>query len=502
MATHDYVIANASGAAVRADLNNALAAIVSNNSSSTEPATTYAYMWWVDTANGQLKQRNAANDGWVTVRELDGTLLMEDGTAAAPGLSFASDLDTGFFSAGANALGIATNGIERVKFGTSEVVFNDGGEDIDFRIEGDTNSALFFVDAGAEAVGIGTTVPQNNLHLSSSSTTTRLQITNSTTAEGSSDGTALIQTGNTFLINNRENDDIYFATNNSEAVRIDSSQRLLVGTSTSSQVGGVVDAALQVESTSSEGSRFSLLRRNSGAGGPIIALGKTGGSGNEVVLNNDSLGMIDFSGGDGTDVISSAARIQCFVNGTPGANDMPGRLVFSTTAAGEASPTERWQINANGVLLSLGGNIDNAATYTATTANSANMYVGSGGVYQRSTSSIKYKTDIEALQDKYADAVLECRPVWYRSTCENDCAEHSWWGFIAEEVAEIDPRLVHWKTTESVVQEDGRLVKIPCDPEPDGVAYDRFVPHLLNLIKRQHQAIETLEAKVAALESA
>ena len=136
MATHDYVIANASGAAVRADLNNALAAIVSNNSSTTEPATTYAYMWWVDTTSGQLKQRNAANDGWVTVRELDGTLLMEDGTAAAPGLSFASDLDTGFFSAGANALGIATNGVERVEFGTSEVVFNDGGEDIDFRIEG------------------------------------------------------------------------------------------------------------------------------------------------------------------------------------------------------------------------------------------------------------------------------------------------------------------------------------------------------------------------------
>jgi len=154
MATHDYVIANASGAAVRADLNNALAAIVSNNSSSTEPATTYAYMWWVDTTSGRLKQRNAANDGWVTVRELDGTLLMEDGTAAAPGLSFASDLDTGFFRPGANQLGIATNGIERVEFGTSEVVFNDGGNDIDFRIEGDTEANLFVVDAGNDSVSI------------------------------------------------------------------------------------------------------------------------------------------------------------------------------------------------------------------------------------------------------------------------------------------------------------------------------------------------------------
>jgi hypothetical protein len=103
MATHDYVIANASGAAVRSDLNNALAAIVSNNSNATAPATTYAYMWWADTTAGQLKLRNAANDGWIVIRELDGTLLMEDGSAASPGLAFASDLDTGFFSAGANA---------------------------------------------------------------------------------------------------------------------------------------------------------------------------------------------------------------------------------------------------------------------------------------------------------------------------------------------------------------------------------------------------------------
>ena len=50
MATHDYVIDNSTGANVRADLNNVLAAIVSNNSSSSEPSTKYAYQWWADTA--------------------------------------------------------------------------------------------------------------------------------------------------------------------------------------------------------------------------------------------------------------------------------------------------------------------------------------------------------------------------------------------------------------------------------------------------------------------
>jgi hypothetical protein len=70
LATHDYVIANGTGAAVRSDLNNALAAVVSNNSDTTEPTTTYAYMWWADTVNGLLKIRDAANSAWVTVGTL------------------------------------------------------------------------------------------------------------------------------------------------------------------------------------------------------------------------------------------------------------------------------------------------------------------------------------------------------------------------------------------------------------------------------------------------
>ena len=70
MAQHDYVIANGTGAAVRSDLNGALAAIATNNSGATEPTTTYAYQWWPDTTTGLLKIRNAANSGWVTVGTL------------------------------------------------------------------------------------------------------------------------------------------------------------------------------------------------------------------------------------------------------------------------------------------------------------------------------------------------------------------------------------------------------------------------------------------------
>jgi len=147
------------------------------------------------------------------------------------------------------------------------------------------------------------------------------------------------------------------------------------------------------------------------------------------------------------------------------------------------------------------GFVSAPGVYSNTTAVAANVNVDSNGLIRRSTSSAKYKTDIETLQDSYADALLGCRPVWYRSTCENDNPSWGWWGFIAEEVAAIDPRLVQWKTVKVTYNENGSVVETPCEPEPEGVAYDRFVPHLLNLIKRQKEQIEAIEARLSALEA-
>ena len=70
MSTHDYIVDNQNGANFRSDLNNALAAIVSNNSSATAPTTTYAFMLWADTANDLLKQRNAADSAWISILTL------------------------------------------------------------------------------------------------------------------------------------------------------------------------------------------------------------------------------------------------------------------------------------------------------------------------------------------------------------------------------------------------------------------------------------------------
>jgi len=159
MAQHDYIIANQSGAAFRADLNNALAAIVSQNSGAAEPSVTYAYQPWADTTTGLFKIRNAANSAWITLYQLDGewsTIALEDGTAAAPSLYFKdSGTDTGVYSPGTDQVAIATAGAQRVNFnGATEVVFNDGGNDVDFRIEGDTEPNLFKIDAGTDQVRV------------------------------------------------------------------------------------------------------------------------------------------------------------------------------------------------------------------------------------------------------------------------------------------------------------------------------------------------------------
>jgi len=86
MAQHDYDIANGTGAAVRTDINNVLDAVVSQNSGSSAPSTTFSYQQWADTSAGLLKIRNGANNAWVTVGALDQANLGL-ATLASPNLS-------------------------------------------------------------------------------------------------------------------------------------------------------------------------------------------------------------------------------------------------------------------------------------------------------------------------------------------------------------------------------------------------------------------------------
>lgn len=141
-----------------------------------------------------------------------------------------------------------------------------------------------------------------------------------------------------------------------ERARIDSAGRLLVGVATARADFSTIAPQFQIENTSVAGARFSLTRNAESAGAAEIFLGKTRSSvngGSTVVSSGDSLGGVGFWGADGTSLIPGAS-INAAVDGTPGTNDMPGRLVFSTTADGSASPTERMRISANGAVNVVG----------------------------------------------------------------------------------------------------------------------------------------------------
>ena len=145
---------------------------------------------------------------------------------------------------------------------------------------------------------------------------------------------------------------IAVTTSGNERMQIDSSGRLLVGTTSARSIADGTPN-LQVEGIAGTAS-LGLVRNQDNSGGSNISFAKSRGTSlgaNDAVQDNDTLGTINFAGADGTDINSNAASIKAEVDGTPGSNDMPGRLVFSTTADSASSPTERMRIDSSGRLL-------------------------------------------------------------------------------------------------------------------------------------------------------
>ena len=131
----------------------------------------------------------------------------------------------------------------------------------------------------------------------------------------------------------------------------------IFGGATSRSAGPTVHPAFQFEGTTAGSVSYQCIAgsTNAAVSPQIILARQRGGVGDSTLVNsNDSLGLIRFNGGDGTDCVSTAAQIECRVDGTPGSNDMPGRLMLSTTADGSSIPTERLRIDSSGNVLIAG----------------------------------------------------------------------------------------------------------------------------------------------------
>ena len=311
--THDYILSNQSGASFRTDLNNALAAIVSNNSNSSSPATTYAYQWWADTTAGTLKIRNSANNAWIELLQLDGTLTLENGSASAPALANRSDLNTGVFFSAADNFDIATGGSVRA------------------------NVSSTGLSVTGEITASGDLVTADRLKHSGDTNT---------------------------VVRFPANDTIALETSGSESFRVDSSRRILVNTTSQRIIAGG-SARLQIENTSTE--QLSLCRNSNDAGGATLAFGKTRSG--ATVQDDDSLGSINFAGDDGTDVSEIGAKIEAVCDAATASNRVPARMEFYTENAGSVLNLNMVITRDGQVFLPFGDTRDNMQSYCHSTAD-------------------------------------------------------------------------------------------------------------------------------------
>ena len=258
------------------------------------------------------------------------------GSAGAPSIQVGvgASVAPGLYGAGTDLLGISTGGAGRI-----------------------------FIDSTGQ-LGIGTSSPSQALEVAGnisftanaasarifgpplSSDTTLVLRGGSSTGEG-----ANIELGRDEIVYIDATQHLFRSLAGTERARIDNSGRLLVGTSSNrpSRIGtSSFNSLLQIESDTEAAQSITRWAADSNSSRLHLQKGRGTGASPTIVAADDNLGDFTFSGYDGANM-TNGARITAAVDGTPGTNDMPGRLVFSTTADGAATPTERMRINSIGV---------------------------------------------------------------------------------------------------------------------------------------------------------
>jgi hypothetical protein len=313
----------------------------------------------------------------------------------------------------------------------------------------------------------------------------------------------------------------------SERARIDPSGRLLVGTSSAltSSISQVPRLQVLTGDTNDSGMLLGAFSAGSGRTQLNFVRSKSSSIGaNTVVVNGDVLGEISWNGADGTGYIKSA-QIFAAVDGTPGVNNMPGRLVFSTTSAGASTSTERMRITNGGNLLfnhatvALPGNnnTNQGLTVEAVGSNGVSVFISRDGAclflnrnsdgviqdFRRSgtsvgsisvtTSATAYNTSSDyRLKENVVDldgAIdrLKQLPVHrFNFIADPDTVVD---GFLAHEAAEAVPECV--TGTKDEVDDDG-------NPVYQGIDQSKLVPLLTAALQEAVARIESLEARLTA----
>jgi hypothetical protein len=504
----------------------------------------YAYMLWADVTAGIMKMRNGANSAWISLWELDGTFIATDislsaGTAGAPSLYFTGDTNTGIYSPGADQVAISTGGTGRlfvssaglVGIGTSSVsellqVSKTGGANIQVD-SGSSNVVAKFGASGAGAfvgstsndyfqiysnntarihvtsaglVGIGTNNPQSAFVVSDGGAN-GIEIR---PGAGESDIIAYNRSGaawGNLKLNSANN---IFQIQGTEKARIDNSGRLLVGTSSA------------LTGNRSQYSQVAVVGNSSGSGHGVLSVSSfLTGTG---VTNNSEVSQITLGCTN-----ADFAWIQAFADGTPASGSYPGRLTFSTTADGAASPTERMRLSNIGSLSIFGGTNSNpvASRHIAAAGITDNLYLGYHSATDTTNGTLSFivrtngnvlntNNSYGAISDaKLKENIIDAGSQWsdlkalqVRKYNFKESQTHTQIGLVAQEVELVSPGLV----SESPDRDkDGNDLGTVTKSVNYSVLYMKAVKALQEAMER----IETLEAsntgllaRVTALESA
>jgi hypothetical protein len=281
---------------------------------------------------------------------------------------------------------------------------------------------------------------------------------------------------------------------NGEKARIDSSGRLLVGTSSSPSAGQGANSRLVVQGYVGDAADLGIMSIQRGEAATSITSG-------------EGLGRIAFNDNAG----NSFAYVEAYADAAAGTNDYPGRLVFSTTADGASSPTERMRIASGGTVLVGGGTPIDAGVVLSLQAlssedaaeikvrtngqnaiqfrNASNADVGkitinvSSTVYATS-SDYRLKENVTAVSDGIA-RLQQLKPSRFNFIADPDKTVD---GFLAHEVQTIVPEAITGE--KDAVDDDG-------NPEYQGIDQSKLVPLLTAALQEAIAKIETLEGMVA-----
>ena len=364
------------------------------------------------------------------------------------------------------------------------------------------------IDSGGR-VGIGTSSPQERLHVATGNQTGYIRLDGGSFANATN-GIQFRSANNSHSAEiNHYASTLFFYTSATEAA----TERMRITQEGDIGIGGSTVSKLQINSP--YGSTYFYYNKTSthyfdadnqyfrsGNGTERIRIASTGFIG--INTTPDTKLHIRGSGG-----IDSTLKITCTTANSGGRisffeNALPSYDIGSTGTNNRFYIRDTYN-NADRFVILAGGDI--RFPTIATTATAGNAYLDAiTGELLRSTSSLRYKTEVENMWNEKGSIVYNLRPVWYRSKCQADKKDWSWYGLIAEEVAQLDPRLVTWtylvsphRTTTKTI--DGKIQEVTELDEtvqkvPDGVQYDRLTVFLIKALQDLKNEVDTLKAQL------